>query len=74
MTIRVWWVFGQRRWVSEVVNGCRCEDRNNNIIMAEVGIQLLSEREVPSIVGEGAVDTRVGGGDKLVGQAGNELL
>lgn len=42
--------------------------------MAEIGVQLLSKREVPSVVGKGTIDTRVGGGDELVGQAGNELL
>ena len=74
MTIGVWWVFRERGWVFEVVEGHSCQYRDQNIVVREICVELLFKGEVVGVAVLGCVDGGVGGCDGLVLQAGDEFL
>lgn len=67
-------VLGQAGGVFEVVHGQRGEDGDDDVVVGEVGVDLLVEGEVVLVVVEGGVDGGVGGGDVLEFEAGEEFL
>jgi hypothetical protein len=72
--VRIWWVLSQRGRIFDVVQRQRSQRRNNDVVVGEVGVDLLVEREGLVIVIVGAVDGGVGGRDVLVLQAGKQFL
>jgi hypothetical protein len=74
VTIRVGRELSEARRVTEVVQRHGCEDTNDNIVVAEVGVKGAVQREVGRVIGDTAVDGAVGDGDVLVCQASEEFL
>lgn len=60
--------------LAEVVDTQSRQDRDQDVVVGEVGVEGPAEREVLAVGGEGAVDAAVAGCDVLVCQAGEEFL
>ncbi len=58
----------------EVVYRQSGKSRDDDIIMGEIGVERLAEREICGIVVDGEVDGRIGQGDVLIRETGNEFL
>lgn len=74
MSLGVWRIVGQTRRVAQIVQRGRGQDGNDDVVVRKVGVELLVEGERPRIVGDGAVDARVGRRDVLVLQPCQEFL
>lgn len=74
VTVRVGRELSEARRVAEVIQRHGCEDTNDNIVVAEVGVKGAVQREVGRVIGDTAVDGAVGDGDVLVCQASEEFL
>ena len=71
---RVWGVLCCGEGLVEVVHGEGGEDRDNDVVVGEVGVDFLAEREVGWGGVVSAVDRAVGCCDVLVLKAGEEFL
>lgn len=74
VSIRVGRVVGERRRVAEIIHRRGRQHRNKNVVVGEVGVQLLTQREVSAVVGDATVDARVGYSDVLIRQPGKQFL
>ena len=72
-SVWVWWVLGQAHWLVEVVQAQCCEYRDDDIVVGEVGVEFLVEREVCAVAVGCAVDAGVGACDWGHGETGQKL-
>ena len=74
MSVWIWWEVCQTRRISEVIQAHGCHDTNQNIIMAEIRVDFLIERERIARIIESAVDRTVRGEDVVMVKSGEEFL
>lgn len=74
VTVRVRGELSKAGRVAEVIQRHGCEDTNDDIVVAEVGVKGTIQREVGRVIGDAAVDGAVGDGDVLVCQASEKFL
>lgn len=67
-------VLGQTGGIFEVVHRQSGQDGDDDVVVGEVGVDLLVEGEVVLVVVKGGVDGGVGGGDVLELETGEEFL
>lgn len=72
--IRIWWVLRQVWRVLKVVQRHGGQHRDDDVVVADVEVELFTKREVCRVVGQARVDAAVGARDILVGQPSLEFL
>lgn len=68
------WVLVERGRRLEVVDGQRGEDRDDDVVVAKVGVNLLADGECLAVIVKGGVDRGVANGNVLMVETGDELL